>query len=115
MVTGRCVRPSTVGFAITTYADGILDLSVANMQLLEQFLENNEESVRSAAFVELKTQDGVANPEFIHLHCVRHGELGWGLDCHGCLSLYSVRIVDQRLQEQVVYVQRIEMDIKEEV
>jgi hypothetical protein len=114
IIAGRCIRPSAAGFATSTRTHGIMDLSVANAQLLQQFIDKNEEAMRTAAFVQLKTQEGMANPDFIHLHCVRHGELSWGLDCNGCLSLYSARIADQKLEEHVVYVERLEVIIKKE-
>ena len=61
-------------------------------------------------FVELETQEGLANPEFVQLHCVRAGEVRWGLDVHGCLSLYVPSVVESKLVERVYYVARDEGD-----
>ncbi|KAF1845675.1 uncharacterized protein K460DRAFT_112942 [Cucurbitaria berberidis CBS 394.84] len=93
---------------------GQLHLSLANMQLLEAFMGRNQAGLGKATFVELKTKEGLANAEFIHLHSVRHGELGWGFDTHGCLSLYSVSIVDSRLKEVVYFVERSEVKTEDE-
>jgi len=56
--------------------------------------------------VKLETQEGMTNPEFIHLHSVRYGEVGWGFDAAGCLSLYWVEMVDKKNVIGVVFVRR---------
>ena len=57
-------------------------------------------------FVELETVAGLRNPEFVQLHSVRHGEVGWGFDAGGALSLYVARLVGAGLEEHIFYVGR---------
>lgn len=112
----RRVKPSAPGQETTTtlVRDTIPTLSLANTLLLGLFLDKVKPVQGQATFVELQTKEGLANPGFGGLHAVRHGEFGWGLDCHGCLSLYTVSIVDGQLREMVMYVRRSEVKVEEE-
>lgn len=61
------------------------------------------------SFVKLETKQGLENREFVHLHSVRHKEIGWGFDTLGCLSFYWVRVVEGKLEENVMFVERVEI------
>lgn len=90
----------------TVVRSALTTLSLANTMLLGLFLDKFKPVAGQVIFVELRTKEGLANPDFGNLHAVRHGEVGWGLDCWGCASLYTVSIVDGRLREMVLFVER---------
>jgi hypothetical protein len=83
----------------TTFVRSTLPtLNLANTTLLGLFLDKFKPVTGQVVFVELRTKEGLENPDFGSLHAVRHGEVGWGLDCWGCASLYTVGIVDGKLR-----------------
>lgn len=105
----QSIRPSiSSGFTILQQVDNIQDLSLANIKLLEMALTHDKSlaTMRKDLFVELETKLGMANLKFVHLHSVRHGELGWGVDTHGCVSLFKTSIVEEKLREEVWYVMK---------
>jgi hypothetical protein len=81
--------------------------------LLGLFLDKFKPVAGQVVFVELRTKEGLENPDFGSLHAVRHGEVGWGLDCWGCASLYTVGIVDGKLREMVLFVERSAVKVEE--
>ena len=76
------------------------------MFMLRQFLDECKIPLRNQKFVQLKTQAGLTNKEFVHMHSVRPGEVGWGFDAERCLSLYSAEIDKAMLKKRVFYVER---------
>ena len=109
------VRQSNNGPNTTICKSNISSLSLANTALLNHFLRaRNKDKLTKGSFVRLKTVQGIANPDFINLHAVRHGEVGWGFDAYGCLSLFSVSVENNRLKEYAVYVQRTELKVEKE-
>ncbi|KAJ4344799.1 uncharacterized protein N0V89_012543 [Didymosphaeria variabile] len=50
---------------------------------------------------------GLANPHFLNLHAVRRGDLGWGFDTFGCLSLCVLAESEQELWVEAYFVQRV--------
>jgi hypothetical protein len=114
--TERKVRQATPSAEpnITLCKESIVSLSIANTTLLEIFLKAQKESLNKPNFIQLKTQEGLANPDFNQLHSVRHEEISWGFDCNGCLSLYLVSIDKNKLKEYSIYVQRSGMKTEEQ-
>jgi hypothetical protein len=98
---------------ITLHKDSMVSLSLANTTLLEIFWKTHKEALRKPTFVILKKREGMVNPEFVQLHATRHGEIGWGFDANGCLSLYLVLVEEGKLKEFVIYVQRVEFKVEE--
>ena len=81
-------------------------VSLANEAVLQEFL--NRVPPRSK-ITELKRADGQepsTNPAFAQLHSVRNGEMGWGIDRFGCLSLQLTYIQGGRLRHELVFVER---------
>ncbi|KAF1943420.1 hypothetical protein EJ02DRAFT_453324 [Clathrospora elynae] len=121
IITGRRIRSETTAFETSIAIPNIVDLSVANTMLLDFYAQRNETELAAAkaeSFVELETLKGVTNPEFIELHSVRRGELGWGLDSVGCLSLYSATVAEtekKKLVELVCYVKKSGIKIEDAV
>ncbi|KAF2134023.1 hypothetical protein P153DRAFT_363041 [Dothidotthia symphoricarpi CBS 119687] len=114
---GRCVRSSMTSFESQTpaWARNSSSPSLANMDILEAMATKPSVCRQKPTYVELPTQDGLANPEFVHLHSVRHNELGWGFDTHGCLSLYWVKVIDGKLEEHALYVERMKIKVEVEI
>jgi hypothetical protein len=117
-----CVRPSSI-FEYVVVDTGIHHASLANVELLKYFLANHGSKLVPrtrntnpaggpepvpTSFVHLATQDSMYNPEFVHLHSVRYGEVGWGFDAAGCLSFYWVEMVGGRSVVGVLFVERAE-------
>ncbi|KAF1920034.1 hypothetical protein BDU57DRAFT_438520 [Ampelomyces quisqualis] len=116
IVTEEKVREKIphAGSNITLCRENIVSLSIANTTLLEIFLEVQKDALAEPKFILLKTQKGLANPDFNQLHSVRHDEIGWGFDTNGCLSLYLVSIDKGRLKEYFIYVQRAGIKTEEQ-
>ncbi|KAI4935369.1 uncharacterized protein J4E92_002657 [Alternaria infectoria] len=114
---GLRTRTLSMKFETTVAVPNVLDLSMANAALLDYFtkcFKGTHRLLTKEACVELKSQGGLLNPEFIELYAVRHGELGWGFDAGGCLSLYITSVTDHRLKEKVLYVKAGGVKLKEE-
>ena len=104
IITGTRVRSESVEFETTVAIANILDLSMANVTLLKYFLETTNVDLSKRTFVASETVEGVTNPEFLELYSVRRGDLGWGFDADGGLSIYGAKAVDNKLTEKVWYV-----------
>ncbi|KAH7077069.1 hypothetical protein FB567DRAFT_141324 [Paraphoma chrysanthemicola] len=91
---------------ITICKDNIPSLCIANTALLELFTKSHKVALVKPSFVFLRKQDGMANPEFVRLHSVRHNEIGWGLDANECLSLHFVFIEKGKKNEYNIYVRQ---------
>jgi len=113
IIEGERIRSESFTFKTTELASNILDLSMANIKLLEIFANRKGWPLEKRTFVELKTQSDLENPEFVELHSVRHGELGWGFDAAGCLSLYATGIVGSKLKERVWFVGGCKVKVEE--
>lgn len=114
---GLRTRTLSMKFETTVVVPNVLDLSIANAALLDYFTKNfkgTHRLLKKEACVELKSQGGLLNPEFIELYAVRHGELGWGFDAGGCLSLYITGVIDHKLKDKVLYVKAGGVKLKEE-
>jgi hypothetical protein len=94
--------------------DNIHSLSLANTALLDFFRKTNKRYLEMPNFVQLKTEDGISNPEFIQLHSVRRNEIDWGFDTNGCLSLYLVFMDKAKLHEYVIFVHRMDIKVEED-
>ena len=104
IVKGERTSSESLTFTNTIVQHNIFDLGTANIKLLEFLADASRNKLKKMTFMELKTESGLLNPEFIELHSVRHEELGWGFDADGCLSLYHSSIREQKLKEKVWYV-----------
>ena len=104
IVKGERTRSESFDFTNTVVQHNIFDLGTANIKLLEFLADASRNKLKKMTFMELKTESGLLNPEFIELHSVRHREIGWGFDADGCLSLYHSSIREQKLKEKVWYV-----------
>lgn len=90
-----------------THKRNIPTASLANAALLD--LDITDKMVlNKPKFEHLKRSENIANPENVRLHAVRNGEVGWGFDCHGCLSLYTVKREKGKLMEYAVFVKRLD-------
>ncbi|KAF1838690.1 hypothetical protein BDW02DRAFT_564798 [Decorospora gaudefroyi] len=106
VMVGTRTRSETIGFHSTVNVAGILDVSIANIMLLDLVAacyDKNQE-MNKKGFVKLETETGLLNSKFIELHCVRQRELSWGLDDEGCLSMYTAGVQEKKLKERVWYV-----------
>ncbi|KAF2003381.1 hypothetical protein P154DRAFT_617668 [Amniculicola lignicola CBS 123094] len=85
---------------------------VANMQLMDKFMAIDYPVIKGrgkkGAWIELETPTVVANPQFMLLHSIRHGDIGWGFDAHGCLSFHTVQIEGTDLVISGSFVQKME-------
>jgi hypothetical protein len=106
IITGTRIRSDAGCWQTEVVVAGVLNLSMANVLLLEHIASRHKTSLDRRPFVQLETRKNSVNPKFIDSHSVRHGELGWGLDAEGCLSLYATGIVDEKLKERVWYVKK---------
>jgi hypothetical protein len=77
--------------------------SMANIAVLEQFLARAPP--KKGAFVRA-TNAKLANPDFAELHSVHPGQMGWGFDKLGCLSLHLTVIENNKLKHTYVYVEQ---------
>jgi hypothetical protein len=114
IVKGERTRSESVTFTNTIVQHNIFDLGMANIRLLEILTDASRDKLDKRTFVELKTESGLLNPEFIELHSVRHREIGWGFDADGCLSLYGTFIIEKKLKEKVWYVTTGEIKLEDE-
>jgi hypothetical protein len=118
-ISAQCIRPSST-FEYAVSSSNIHHASLANIDLLKHFLSLHSSKIRVSArtgapekFVHLETQESVMNPDFIHLHSVRYGEVGWGFDAGGCLSLYWVEMVERKNVIGVMFVERGVVKVEE--
>ncbi|CAA9964671.1 hypothetical protein PTMSG1_08030 [Pyrenophora teres f. maculata] len=114
ITTGTRTRSKSIEFQTTVAIANILDLSMANATLLRYFLDSTSIDLSKRTFVVSETVEGVANPEFLELYSVRKGDLGWGFDTDGCLSIYGAKVIDNKLTEKVWYVKSVEVKIEDE-
>ncbi|KAI8936012.1 hypothetical protein NX059_007514 [Plenodomus lindquistii] len=115
IIEARGCKGSRNAFVTISSMEHSADVSFANKELLLLALRKFKRILSSAHFVELdppKDRDLISNPSFVHWHSVRHGEIGWGFDKHGCLSLYSTKWVGSTVQEDVLYVKKAEYAVK---
>jgi hypothetical protein len=120
LIEARCIRPSSQ-FNYVEALSNIHHVSLANIELLKYFLEQHGDKVvprlrnvggndgpapTPTSFVHLATQHSMYNPEFVHLHSVRYGEVGWGFDAAGCLSFYWVEMAGGRSVVGLLFVER---------
>lgn len=106
VIKGECDSRAQANFNLLTHVNSFSTMSFANMFLLRQFMQENPIPLRPQKFVELKTQPGIKNEQFVLMHSVRPGEVGWGFDTHRCLSLYTAEIEEGLLRKKVFYVER---------
>ncbi|KAB2100588.1 hypothetical protein AG0111_0g10807 [Alternaria gaisen] len=114
IVKGERTRSESVTFTNTIVQHNIFDLGMANIRLLGILTDASRDKLDKRTFVELKTESGLLNPEFIELHSVRHREIGWGFDADGCLSLYGTFVIEKKLKEKVWYVTTGEIKLEDE-
>lgn len=102
---------------IISRKDNIPSEDLANTALMEMFWEGKKAYLtkeKRPVFVELKPEGKVVNPEFTRFHCVRRNEIGWGFDSLGCLTLHMVFMENAtKLCEYDIYVQRMDIEVKE--
>ena len=113
IVREQYIRPSKVALEMKDSKESGYCLHAANIALMEASLVVNRKRLMDAEntpdFVQLKTEDNVANPDFVYLHSARHGEIGWGFDTDGCLSLYQTKIENKKHCTDGMFVQRVEI------
>jgi hypothetical protein len=118
VVREHYIRPSKDPLEMKDSKESGYCLHTANIALLETFLVVNRERLvdveETPVFVKLETEEQLANPDFVHLHSVRHGEIGWGFDINGCLFFYQTKIEDKKHCTDAMFVQRVEVK-KEEI
>ncbi|EDU41807.1 hypothetical protein PtrSN002B_001121 [Pyrenophora tritici-repentis] len=114
IITSTRIRSKSIEFQTTMAITNIVDLSTANATLLRYFLDNTNVDLSKRTFVESETVEGVANPEFLELYSVRRGDLGWGFDTDGCLSIYGAKAFDNKLTEKVWYAKSSVVKIEDE-
>ena len=116
IVTERRVRQAMPNAASnrTNLKLDIPSLSLANTALLELFSRNHKKYLEKPSFVQLKTEEGIANPEFIYHHAVRLNEIGWAFDTNGCLSLDLVYKENAKVNDYAIYVERTEVKVEKE-
>jgi hypothetical protein len=100
IVAGTRVRSESIIFENTTVYSNILDLSVANITLLKFFAARPNARLEKKSFQEQR-HERLTNPEFLELYRVRRGDLGWGLDAEGGLSIYGSSLVRKKTKEYV--------------
>jgi hypothetical protein len=106
ILTGRRIRGESTTFKTVVQISDILELSTANISLLQFFVTRQKLDLGKKVFVELESMRGVANPKFLEFYTVRKGDLGWGFDDEGCLSLYAAVMREEGLLELVWYVMK---------
>ena len=78
-------------------------VGMANVAVLEQLLKIAPP--RKADFVEAPDVE-LINPDYAALHSVPPGQMGWGFDKDGCLSLHKTIIQKNKLKHIFAYVKR---------
>ena len=81
-------------------------VSLANQAVLQEFLDRVPPRSKMVELKLVACQEPSTNPAFAQLHSVRNGEMGWGLDKFGCLSLQLTYIQGDRLRHELVFVER---------
>jgi len=113
VVREHYIRPSKNPLEMKVSKESGYCLHTANIALLETFLVANKEQLvdaeKTLVFVKLETEEQLANPDLVHLHSVRHGEIGWGFDMNGCLFFYQTKIEDKKHCTDDMFVQRVEV------
>lgn len=97
-VVTECFAPRSGNVPNTTIIkNGFLTLSQSNTCALTQMLRWSKDKLGKIGpktkFARLE-RNGYVNPKFSHFHSVRHGEIGWGFDANGCLSI-NVEYIDK--------------------
>ncbi|KAH6629833.1 hypothetical protein C7974DRAFT_395318 [Boeremia exigua] len=77
--------------------------SMANVAVLEQFRKFAPS--KTSKFVKAPEVD-LANPQFAALHSVPPGQMGWGFDSFGCISLHLTVLQENKLKHFSIYVER---------
>lgn len=85
-------------------------LGLANLTSLNGFRTQRlrEVDLERAEWVQLAPSVRTLNPQFNHLHSLRVGDVGWGFDREGCVSIAIVKGVEGAVHRSSVYVQKIE-------
>jgi hypothetical protein len=113
VVSETVVHQSPHGPKRTILKVDLTSLSLSNTALLNIFLKSGKNNmVPKGKFVRLE-QPGIANPKFSKLHFVRLGEIGWGSDATGCLSLHVPSIEKEEKREYNIYVERMAIKAEE--
>jgi hypothetical protein len=81
-------------------------VSLANQAVLQEFLDRVPPRSKITELKLVGGQEPSTNPAFAQLHSVRNGEMGWGMDRFGCLSLQLTYIQGDRLRHELVFVER---------
>ncbi|ORY11201.1 hypothetical protein BCR34DRAFT_601470 [Clohesyomyces aquaticus] len=72
-------------------------LPIANLAAMWHFVRENAEvfvaKAEPAVFVPLVTPNEIDNPGFAKLHSVQYGQIGWGFDAEGRISLYRAKMM----------------------
>lgn len=112
IIVGSRVRGRNPDFDFGTVDSGIADLGQANKEVFKEFLLDRPAGLKQRNFVELETREGLSNPQFLRLHAVRAGDVGWGFDCDGCLSLFMTTEDNSNLKDKVFYVKRTQVQVE---
>lgn len=85
-------------------------LGLANLASLDGFRTQRlkEFDLERAEWLQLAPSVQIRNPQFNHLHSLRVGDIGWGFDREGCISLAIVKESEGFVQKSSVYVHNFE-------
>lgn len=85
VVQNMCARQSLpdTGARRKYFKTQFPSLSLANTALLELFSKDQKQYLEKPVFVQLRTEAGATNEDFIYLHAVHVNEIGRGFDCNG--------------------------------
>jgi len=113
VVSELIIHESRHGANKTILTPGIPSRSLSNAALLNKVLINsNIKIVPKSKFVKLDIP-GLTNPKFSKMHFVHLGEIGWGVDAAGCMSLHVPSIQRGETQEYNMYVERVAIKVEE--
>lgn len=92
---------------------GFLTLSQSNTFLLTAMLKKYKDKIVPTSKFVRQERSGIPNPKFCHLHSLRHGEMVWGFDANGCLSMHVPYIEKDEKYEYNIYVERMVLKVED--
>jgi hypothetical protein len=89
-------------------------LGFANLASLNGFRNQRlrEVDLEGVEWVQLAPSVQALNPQFNHLHSLRVGDIGWGFDREGCISIAIFKEADGFIYKSSVYVQKNEQILR---
>ncbi|KAJ4987787.1 hypothetical protein SVAN01_06667 [Stagonosporopsis vannaccii] len=103
IIEGADRQDSSVSNYKTVRVQVYRNASMANVAVLEHFRKLMPP--KKTYFV--KAPDEMqSNPDYAKLNSVTAGQIGWGFDEHGCLSLRKTSVEESKLRHDFMYVER---------